>query len=114
MIQTIPIVELFLAGVFAIISTETVKWLFNIRESSIGLHSGNTGQLMKSRNATIIFTLIIFTSNILSFVIYTYVHDSMNTMIPIGSMGVDVLIVLSGIAIVWVYLKKNHYNRSSS
>ncbi len=114
MIQSIPLVELFLAGVFAIIATESVKWVFNVRESSIGLHSSNTGELMKARNATIIFTVIIFASNVMAFILYGQIHNQISESIPFGSVGVDVIVVLIGIILVWGYLKKNHYNRSSA
>lgn len=115
MIPNIPIVELFLAGVFAVISTESVKWLFNVRESSIGLHSTSTGELMKARHATIIFTVIIFASNIMAFLIYSQIHQYISNLDfrLLNSTSVDIVIVLLGILLVWGYLKKNHYNRTA-
>lgn len=108
----IPMAELFLAGIFALISTEIVKWAFNISESSIGLHSSNTGELMKTRNATIIFTIIIFASNIIAFMFYNQFHELINSAINVNIMLIDLSIVILGIGLVWVYLKKNHYSRT--
>ncbi len=114
MIPSVPIVELFLAGVFAVVATEAVKWAFNIRESSIGIHSTNTGQLMKTRNATVFFTTVIFMSNIAAFLTYTAIHQNIQSTAPVNEMAVDAAIMVAGVIIVWVYLKKNHYNRSST
>lgn len=111
-LQNIPIVQLFLAGVFAIISTESTKWLFNIRESSIGIHSGNTGQLMKTRHATILYSAIIFISNLIAFVIYNNVHSKIMDSLSIKGFIVDIMIIIGGVILVWLYLKKNHYDRS--
>lgn len=113
-IVSIPLVELFMAGVFAIISTESVKWLFNIKESSIGFHSSNTGELMKTWKAAIMLTIVILVSNVIAFVTYTQLQLSISSIIPLGGIVVDLIIVISGIIFVWGYLKKNHYNRSNS
>ncbi len=113
-VNGMPVAELFLAGIFALISTEAVKWIFNIKESSIGLHSSNTGQLMKTRYAAFIFTIVIFTSNVIAFILYNQFHIYINSNINISSMIIDGIIVIIGVLLVWLYLKKNHYSRTKS
>lgn len=114
LISGMPVAELFLAGIFALISTEIVKWFFNIRESNIGLHSSNNGQLIKTRYAAIVFTIIIFTSNIIAYITYNQLHGVVDINAELSNTVIDIFIVLIGIILVWGYLKKNHYNRSSN
>lgn len=114
LINGMPIAELFLVGIFALVSAELVKWTFNIKESSIGLHSSNTGQLMKTRYATLVFTVTIFISNIIAFIVYNQFYEIINSTLEVSSIIIDGFIVLIGIVIVWVYLKKNHYSRRES
>ncbi len=114
LVNGMPVAELFLAGIFALVSAEGVKWIFNIKESSIGLHSSNTGQLMKTRYATFIFTIVIFASNIIAFIIYNQFHEYINATIEVSNVFIDGLIVVLGIILVWFYLKKNHYNRAEN
>lgn len=111
---SIPLVELFMAGLFAIMATESVKWLFNIKESSIGFHSSNTGELMKTWKATIMLTIVILSSNLIAFVTYHQIQMQVESVLSLGSFMVDLIIILFGIVLVWVYLKKNHYNRAAS
>lgn len=111
---SIPLVELFMAGLFAVIATESVKWLFNIKESSIGFHSSNTGELMKTWKATIMLTIVILSSNVIAFVTYHQIQMQIESMLSLGGFIVDLMIILVGIVLIWVYLKKNHYNRAAS
>ncbi len=113
-IHSMPVVELFLAGIFALISTEAVKWIFNIKESSIGLHSSNTGKLMKTRYAAFIFTIVIFSSNVIAFIIYNQFHSYINSTVTINTVVIDSIIFVMGVLLVWLYLKKNHYNRTKA
>lgn len=114
MIPSIPIVELFLAGVFAVVGTQAVKAIFNVTESGIGIHNANTGQLIKTRYATIVYVCVILISNISAFITYTVVSDWLQSQIPVGEFLIDVIIVSGGVLIVWIYLKTNHYSRSDS
>lgn len=108
LINGIPIAQLFIAGVFAVIMTEFIKHIIGLTESSIGFHNPD-GELIKARTAAFIYSIIILLSNVFSYVFY----QGTKQIIPnvLNQFMIDVLFVLFSIIGVWFYLKTVHYYR---
>lgn len=107
----IPIVQLFMAGTFAIITTEFIKWMVGVTESDVGLHSGHSGKILKARTATAIYVCLILISNIGAFYTYEYATDYLYQFSVLSTVSIDSILILGSIIVIWVYLKTNHYNR---
>lgn len=107
----IPVAQLFLAGTFAIVVTELVKWVFGVTESDIGLHSSNSGKLIKARNATVIYAFLILTSNVVTFYLYEAISQRLSSVDVLTTVMIDGIVVVSTVVVIWVYLRVNHYSR---
>lgn len=108
-VKMIPIAQLFIAGVFAVIMTELIKYILGVKESSIGIHSSN-GELISARMATLLYTSIILFSNVLSYITYTHASEYALSYIT-EKIIVDFAFVLISILGVWFYLKLTNYSR---
>lgn len=106
-----PVVQLFVAGVFAVVFTEIVKTVSGYTESDIGIHNAENGKLMKARNATIVYSLVILASNIMAFTAYEWSIEYSQQFIE-HTLVIDAGIALCSILVIWMYLKINHYSRS--
>lgn len=108
-IGKMPITQLFIAGVFAVIMTEVIKQIIGLTESNIGFHNTD-GKLIKTRTAALIYSSIILLSNVLSYAIY----EGSKQVIPniLNQSIIDSLFILASITGVWIYLKSVHYYRS--
>lgn len=107
----IPVAQLFLAGTFAIVITELVKWVFGVTESDIGLHSSNSGKLIKARNATVIYAFLILASNVVAFYLYETISQRLSSVDILTTLMIDGIVVASTVVVIWVYLRLNHYSR---
>lgn len=110
LMANIPIAQLFIAGVFAVIMTEVIKYVLGVKESSIGIHNPS-GELMTARMATFLYTSIILFSNVLSYITYTYTSEYALSYIT-ERVIVDFAFVFISIFGVWFYLKLTNYSRN--
>lgn len=110
LVATIPIAQLFIAGVFAVIMTELIKYVIDVKESSIGIHRRN-GDLISAKMATLLYTSIILFSNVLSYITYTQASEYVLIYIT-ERIIVDFAFVFISILTVWFYLKLTNYSRN--
>lgn len=105
-----PVVQLFVVGVFAVILTEVVKKVLGYTESDIGIHNSRDGKIMKARNATLLYGVVIMVSDTMAFLAYEAVMNYGQRYID--SMLVEIGIGVVSVVFIWMYLKINHYSRS--
>lgn len=105
-----PVVQLFVAGVFAVLLTEVVKKVLGYTESDIGIHNSRDGQIIKARNATLLYAVVIMISDTMAFLAYEAVMDYAQQYI--APVFVEIGIGVVSVALIWLYLKVNHYSRS--
>lgn len=107
----IPITQLFIAGIFAVVMTEVIKTLIGVTDSNIGIHKSKNGYIISTWKATFIYAFIIFASNIASFTLYTISKEYATQYITIP-YAIDIVLILISICLVWIYMKIYHYSRS--
>lgn len=109
-ISAIPVTQLFIAGIFAVVMTEVVKTVIGVTDSSIGIHKSRNGQIISAWKATLIYSFIILISNIASFTVYTLSKQYVTQYINFP-YAVDIGFIFISICLVWVYMKAYHYAR---
>lgn len=89
--------------------TQGVKWVMGVTESKIGLHKSD-GKLLKARYATIVYALVILTSNIVAFLSYEWSITQATAYVD-NILVIDIVLVFACTLVIWGYLKAHHYSR---